>query len=134
MSEVLVMEYDKQNIFNKIIKGEIECKKIYEDDKILAFHDIYPIAPTHVLVIPKDEYISFDDFMSRASANIIHDFFLKVRKIANDLELGGSGYRLVTNHGEDACQTVPHFHVHILGKRKLGAIASNDPYHGRQAS
>lgn len=112
-------KYDSNNIFAKIIRGEIPASKVYEDEKILAFHDISRSAPVHVLVIPKGEYISFADFSSKAPAQEIVDFFRKLGEIATSLGLDESGYRLVANHGSDASQTVPHFHVHILGGNKL---------------
>lgn len=112
-------KYDSNNIFAKIIRGEIPASKVYEDEKILAFHDISRSAPVHVLVVPKGEYISFADFSSKAPAQEIVDFFRKLGEIAASFGLDDSGYRLVANHGSDASQTVPHFHVHILGGNKL---------------
>ena len=114
--------YNTQNIFAKIIRGELPCKKVYESEDAIAFHDITPSAAVHVLVIPKGEYTSFDDFMEGASQEIAHRFFSQVREIAHKLGLRQSGYRLITNHGEDACQTIGHFHVHILGKQALGPL------------
>lgn len=111
--------YDRENIFAKIIRGEFDCDKVYEDDKILAFKDKFPTAPVHVLVVPKMEYISFDDFITKAAAEDIDYFFKKVREIAHSAELGEKGYRLVMNYGADSGQMVPHFHVHIKGGGKL---------------
>lgn len=111
--------YDKNNIFAKIIRGEFDSEKVYEDERILAFNDKFPDSPIHVLVVPKDEYISFDDFIAQAPTEDIEYFFKKVRDIAHDLGLGESGYRLVTNYGKDSGQMVPHFHVHIKGGGKL---------------
>ncbi len=122
-------EYDINNIFAKIIRGEIPCNKIYEDDEVIAFHDLHPSAPIHILVIPKREYISFDDFTLKADEHEIANFFKVVRKIAHDFNLNKSGYRLITNHGSDAEQTIAHFHIHILGKTKLGGLVSSDSYH-----
>jgi histidine triad (HIT) family protein len=120
-------DYDKNNIFAQIIRGEAEADKIYEDDKLLAFNDIMPAAPTHVLVIPKGDYVSFDDFCVKASAEDVADFFKKVQMIANEyLGLVDDGYRLIANHGPYASQLVPHFHVHILGGRKLGGLLQSD--------
>jgi diadenosine tetraphosphate (Ap4A) HIT family hydrolase len=116
------MPYDAQNIFAKILRGEIPCKKVYEDDFALAFEDIQPAAPVHVLVIPKGDYASFDDFAARAPAEAMKEFFAAVQKIAAQLGLPENGYRLITNHGPDASQSVPHFHVHILGGRPLGHL------------
>ncbi|MBS0235853.1 MAG: HIT domain-containing protein [Proteobacteria bacterium] len=124
-------QYDDTNIFARIIRGELSCNKVYEDEQVIAFHDIHKAAPVHVLVLPKGRYISFHDFTTTAAPQEVADFFTKVRVITEQLELVGSGYRLVANHGSDGSQTVPHFHVHILGKRRLGAIVSGDTYHER---
>ena len=115
-------QYDSNNIFAKIIHGEIPCKKVYEDDNTLAFHDVQPASPSHILVIPKGEYVSFDDFVHKASKQEIAEFFLAVRTIARDFGLKETGYRLITNHGKDAEQSVPHFHVHLLGGKSLGRL------------
>jgi histidine triad (HIT) family protein len=120
------MTYDKNNIFAKIIRGEIPAKKIYEDDKILAFHDISKAAPTHVLVIPKGEYLNFSDFTAKANSEEISHFFKKVSEIAKLVEADKTGFRLLSNIGSDAHQTVPHFHVHILAGKKLGPLLSSD--------
>lgn len=118
--------YDNQNIFAKILRGEIPNNTVYEDDKVLAFHDIAPAAPIHVLVVPKGDYVSFDDFVVKAGIGVIAGFFFSVRQIAQELGLQEGGYRLITNHGADASQSVPHFHVHILGGRPLGGLVPND--------
>jgi diadenosine tetraphosphate (Ap4A) HIT family hydrolase len=110
--------YDEQNIFAKILRGELSCKKIYEDDKVLAFEDIAPQAPIHILIIPKNKYISFEEFVSEADNNEITHFFKIIAKIANDNNLE-NGYRLITNKGYNGGQIVPHFHVHLLGGKKL---------------
>jgi len=120
------MIYDKNNIFAKIIKGEIPAKKVYEDDKILAFYDISKASPIHVLVIPKGEFIDFVDFVSKETSSNVANFFQKVAKISQDLNLIDSGFRLITNNGNDAHQTVKHFHVHILAGKKLGPLISAD--------
>jgi diadenosine tetraphosphate (Ap4A) HIT family hydrolase len=124
-----VKKYDSNNIFAKIIRGEIPCDKVYEDDKILAIHDIHPAAPTHILVLPKGEYSSFDDFVITANEIDVANFFRIVKKIANQIGLTDSGYRLIANHGADASQTIPHFHMHILGRKKLGPLIVGDSYH-----
>ncbi|MBN8828351.1 MAG: histidine triad nucleotide-binding protein [Sphingobacteriia bacterium] len=116
------MIYDKNNIFAKIIRGELPSKKVYEDDKVLAFHDIYPKAPIHIIVIPKGEYISFDDFAVKASDEEIAHFFRIAQKIAAEHGLQPSGYRIGANHGKDANQIVFHFHLHILGGGDLRNI------------
>jgi diadenosine tetraphosphate (Ap4A) HIT family hydrolase len=116
------MAYDDDNIFAKILRGEIPCTKVYEDDHALAFNDINPQAPVHVLVIPKGKYVSMDDFSANGSAEEVAGFFRAVGKVARDLKLAGPGYRILANHGADAHQEVPHFHIHIFGGRKLGAM------------
>lgn len=118
--------YDKNNIFAKIIRKEVPCNFVYEDDKVLAFHDISAAAPVHVLVVPKGDYISFDDFATTAGIDEVGAFFARVQSIANDLDVAKSGYRILTNHGSDASQTVAHFHVHILGGKKLGGLFGGD--------
>lgn len=123
------MNYNKENIFAKIIRGEIKANKIYEDENIMAFHDIAPAAPVHVLVIPKKDYINFIDFSIRASSQEVADFFTKVREIAQNLSLEKSGFRIICNNGNDASQSVPHFHIHILGKKKLGPLIVGDKNH-----
>lgn len=115
-------EYNPNNVFAKIIRGEIPSTKIFEDEQVLAIKDVAPSAPVHVLVIPKKPYVSFDDFVQTAKGNEIEIFFNKVRKVADHLGLVESGYRIIFNHGRDAMQSVPHFHVHILGGKKLGAL------------
>ncbi|MGB1547232.1 MAG: histidine triad nucleotide-binding protein [Alphaproteobacteria bacterium] len=116
--------YDSNNIFAKILRGEIPCDKVYEDDFALAFRDINPQAPVHVLVIPKGEYVSMADFSDRAAAEEITGFFRAVGKVARELELEEGGYRILANHGVNAHQEVPHFHVHIFGGTKLGRMIS----------
>ena len=122
------MPYNSENIFSKIIKGQIPCDKIYEDKNTLAFNDINPVAPVHILVLPKGLYTSFDDFVMQEDKSIIAEFFTTVRKIANDAGLVESGYRLIMNHGYDASQTVEHFHVHIIGGKALGGLLAEDRY------
>ena len=114
--------YDENNIFARILRGEIPSRKVYEDDRVLAFHDINPHAPTHILVIPKGPYVSWDDFSSKASDEEIGAFVRAVGKIARDEGLVGDGYRLLANVGPDSGQEVPHLHVHIFGGRPLGPM------------
>jgi len=116
------MRYDPNNIFAKILRGEIPCTKVYEDQYALAFHDIRPAAPTHVLVIPKGPYTSFADFSEQATETEIVGFIRAVGLIARHAGVEDSGYRLLANHGPDSHQEVPHFHVHILGGRPLGPL------------
>ena len=118
------MTYDNNNIFAKIIREEIPCKKVYEDNYALAFHDINPQAKIHILVIPKGKYISFADFSKNASKDEIYGFFRAVGQVAEDHDLVGNGYRILANHGSNAGQEVPHFHIHIFGKQSLGPMIS----------
>ncbi len=112
--------YDPQNIFARILRGEIPCRRVFENDVALAFHDIAPQAPVHVLVIPKGEYVAFADFSAQAPAETVAAFFRAVGEVARALGLEDSGYRLLANMGPDSGQEVPHFHVHILAGRPLG--------------
>ena len=114
--------YDPQNIFARILRGEIPCKKVYEDDWSLAFHDINPQAPTHILVIPKGPYCSFADFSAMASDAEIAGFMRAVGRIAKDLGLEATGYRMLANMGAHSGQEVPHFHVHLFAGRPLGRM------------
>ena len=114
--------YDDSNIFARILRGEIPAKTVYEDAHALAFHDINPLAPAHVLVIPKGPYVSWDDFSERATEAEIAGFVRAVGKAARDLGLVGEGYRVLANVGFNSGQEVPHLHVHILGGRALGPM------------
>ena len=114
--------YDPNNVFAKILRGEIPCKKVHEDEHTLAFHDINPQAPVHVLVIPKGAYVSMDDFHEKASAAEIAALFRAVGKVARQLNLSENGYRFLANVGRDGNQEVPHLHVHIFGGRHLGRM------------
>ena len=116
------MPYDPANIFARILRGEIPCKKAHEDEHTLAFHDISPKAPVHILVIPKGAYIDHADFAKRASDAEIAAFERAVAKVAAEAGVDKSGYRLISNCGLNAHQEVPHYHVHILGGRALGAM------------
>ncbi len=114
--------YDDQNIFAKILRGEIPSKRVYEDDFAIAFHDINPQAPTHLLVIPRGAYVSWDDFSARASDVEIAGFVRAVGTVARAAGLVAPGYRLLANTGLDAHQEVPHLHVHIFAGQKLGPM------------
>lgn len=116
------LPYDDQNIFAKILRGEIPNRTVYEDDFALAFHDINPQAPTHVLVIPKGAYVCWDDFSAKASDAEIAGFIRAVGKVARDLGLVAPGYRLLANAGTDSHQEVPHLHVHLFAGRPLGPM------------
>ena len=114
--------YDDGNIFAKILRGELPCKKVYEDEFALAFHDINPLAPVHILVIPKGRYVSWDDFAAKASDEEIGGFVRAAGKVARDNQLEVQGYRLLANIGKRAGQEVPHLHVHIFGGQPLGRM------------
>jgi histidine triad (HIT) family protein len=114
--------YDDQNIFAKILRGEIPSKRVYEDDFAIAFHDINPQAPTHLLVIPKGAYVSWDDFSARAPDAEIGGFIRAVGAVARAAGLVEPGYRLLANIGQDGHQEVPHLHVHVFGGRPLGPM------------
>jgi len=114
--------YDDGNIFARIIRGEIPSKKVYEDEHVLAFHDISPLSPTHILVIPKGAYVSWDDFSDRASDEEIGAFVRAAGKIARDEGLVAPGYRVLANVGGNSGQEVPHLHLHIFGGRPLGPM------------
>ncbi|WP_397581687.1 histidine triad nucleotide-binding protein [Sphingorhabdus sp.] len=115
-------EYDNQNIFAKILRGEIPCRKVFEDEWALAFYDINPQAPVHVLVIPKGAYVSWDDFSAKASDVEIAGFVRAVGHVGRELGLVEPGYRLLANIGLDAHQEVPHLHIHIFGGKPLGPM------------
>lgn len=114
--------YDDQNIFAKILRGEIPARKVFEDDWALAFHDINPQAPTHILVIPKGRYVSWDDFSAQASEAEIAGFIRAVGHVAREAGLVAPGYRLLANAGTDSHQEVPHLHVHLFAGRPLGPM------------
>lgn len=114
--------YDDGNVFARILRGEIPSNKVYEDERVLAFHDINPLSPTHILVIPKGAYVSWDDFSENASDAEIGALVRAVGKIARDEGLVESGYRLLANTGLNSGQEVPHLHVHIFGGRPLGPM------------
>ena len=118
------MAYDRGNIFAKILRGEIPCRKVYEDEFALAFHDINPLAPVHILVIPKGAYVSWDDFSERGSTEEIAGFVRAVGTVARDAGMVVGGYRVLANIGKRAGQEVPHLHVHIFGGQPLGPMLS----------
>jgi len=114
--------YDDNNIFARILRGEIPSRPVYEDEHALAFHDINPLSPTHILVIPKGPYVSWDDFSARASDAEIASFVRAVGKVARDAGLVEPGYRLLANTGLHSGQEVPHLHLHIFAGRPLGPM------------
>lgn len=116
------LPYDDANIFARILRGEIPNRTVYEDEWALAFHDINPQAPLHVLVIPKGRYVSWDDFSARASADEIAGFVRAVGHVAREAGLVEPGYRLLANIGQHGHQEVPHLHVHVFGGRQFGAM------------
>jgi diadenosine tetraphosphate (Ap4A) HIT family hydrolase len=118
--------YDDSNIFARILRGEIPAKTVYEDAWALAFHDINPQAPVHVLIIPKGRYCSFADFSTQASEAEIAGFMRAVGTVARQLGLEAPGYRMLANLGEHGGQEVPHFHVHLFGGRKLGRMVPRE--------
>ena len=116
------MAYDENNIFAKILRGEIPCNKVYEDDFVLAFYDIQPQTKVHVLVIPKGAYVSFADFSQQAPEAEVTGFFRAAGRIARDLGIEDDGYRVLANTGVNGHQEVPHFHLHIFGGQPLGRM------------
>lgn len=116
------LPYDDQNIFAKILRGEIPNRTVYEDEWALAFHDINPQAPIHILVIPKGAYVSWDDFSAKASEAEIAGFIRAVGHVAREQGLVAPGYRLLANAGIDSHQEVPHLHVHLFGGKALGPM------------
>ena len=119
------MIYDDNNIFAKILRGEIPCEKIYEDEYVLSFYDINPQKKIHALVIPKGKYINLDDFASKASENEISGLIKGINLVAKKLQISsdtGKGYRALANIGENGGQEVPHLHFHLFGGEKVGKM------------
>lgn len=114
--------YDDGNIFAQILRGELPSRKVYEDEQVLAFNDINPLAPTHILVIPKGAYVSWDDFSEKASDEEIAGLIRAVGKIAREAVPIEEGYRVLANVGPVSGQEVPHLHLHIFGGRPLGPM------------
>jgi len=119
--------YDRANIFARILRGEIPSRRVAENDHALAFHDINPQAPVHVLVIPKGPYVSSADFCATASEAEIAGFWRLVGQVAREMGLEEAGYRLLSNMGVDAGQEVPHYHVHLFAGRPLGRMVAPPP-------
>lgn len=115
-------DYDPNNIFARILRDEIPSKRVFENEWAVAFHDIAPQAPVHVLVIPRGAYVSIADFTAKAIDAEIAGFFRAVATVARELGLEAPGYRVLANMGEDSGQEVPHFHVHLFGGRRLGTM------------
>ena len=118
------MTYDSENIFAKILRGEIPCDKVFENDHALAFNDIAPQAPVHILVIPKGEYISIADFSAKASAEELKGFHDAIAEIIVAQQLEPQGFRVIANAGEHGGQEVPHYHAHILAGEPIGPMRS----------
>ena len=121
------MKYDDQNIFAKILRGEIPCKKIYEDKFVLSFHDVNPKKKIHVLVIPKGKYVDLDDFSKNATSDEIVGLIKGINIVAKKLGISidnGKGYRTLVNIGENGGQEVPHLHFHLFGGEKIGKMVS----------
>ena len=116
--------YDQNNIFAKILKSEIPCQKILENEHALAFSDINPQAPSHILIIPKKPYIDFYDFTKNASSSEVNFLWKLVNDVIENQNVSDKGFRIITNSGKDGNQDVPHFHVHLLGGKNLGRMMS----------
>ncbi len=114
--------YDENNIFAKILRSEISCQKILENDHAVSFSDINPQAPIHILIIPKNSYLNFYDFTQNASPNEVIFFWKLVNDLIEDKNISEKGFRIITNSGNDGNQDVPHFHVHLLGGKNLGRM------------
>ena len=116
------MTYHDDNVFAKILRGELPANKVYEDDFVLAFDDINPMTPVHVLVVPKEAYVDYEDFIENAAPETVIGFFRAVQEVARVTGVAETGYRLVTNNGASAGQIVFHFHMHLCGGRPLGGM------------
>lgn len=116
--------YDAHNIFAKILRGEVPCKKIYENNDALAFYDAFPKAPIHALVIPKGSYVNMSDFLNAASPESILGFWANVHETIRILNVRDAGFRLISNCGAHGGQEVPHMHIHILGGKEIGPMVS----------
>ena len=114
--------YDENNIFARILRKEIPCEIVYEDDQVLFIYDINPQAKVHILAIPKKNVIDYEDFILKSNKSTIKYFFAKIIDVIEGLKLDQNGYRLITNNGRDANQEVPHFHIHILAGENLKGI------------
>lgn len=119
--------YDPNNVFARILRGEIPCQKVFESPHAFAFHDIHPLAPTHVLVIPKGPYVSMTDFTAKASEAEIVDFVRTVGEVARLTGATQQGFRILANSGPHAHQEVPHLHVHVFAGRPLGPMLKRAP-------
>jgi histidine triad (HIT) family protein len=118
------LPYDRNNVFARILRGELPCKKVYDDEWALAFEDLAPQAPVHILVIPKGAYVGWDDFSATATPEEIAGFVRAVGTVAREQGLPAPGYRLLVNHGRQGGQEIPHLHVHLFGGAQLGRMLS----------
>lgn len=118
------MSYNPSNIFAQILRGEIACTRVFENEHAIAFNDIHPQAPSHILVIPKGEYRNFHDFHQHAPATLVCSFYQAVQEVIQQYNLEKNGYRLITNCGKDSGQIVDHYHVHILSGKPLGPLVA----------
>ena len=116
--------YDQNNVFARILRGELPCSKVYEDEHVLAFNDISPQAPVHVLVIPKGAYVTWDDFSAKASDAEQAALARAIGEVARQTGVAEAGFRVIANNGTNGVQDVQHLHVHVLGGRRLGPILS----------
>lgn len=121
------MAYDEDNVFARILRGELPCNKIYEDDYALSFHDIAPQAPVHALVIPKGPYVSLDDFTANATDAEQAGLMRAIGAVARRLGVDKTGYRVLTNHGRDSHQEVMHLHFHVFAGKRLGPMLEGGP-------
>jgi len=119
-----LQNYDENNIFAKIVRGELPTQKLHEDQYVVAFPDANPKASIHILVVPKGKYTSFHDFSQKSSPEENQAFWKAVSALANQYHLEETGYRIIANHGDDAGQEVPHFHVHLIGGQPLGHLVT----------
>jgi histidine triad (HIT) family protein len=108
------MAYDSNNLFAKMLRGEIAVEPVYRDEHVMIIRDIHPAAPTHLLAIPNGSYTSFQDFVTIAEPNMVANFFATIARFLAAKGIDQNGYRLVSNHGKEGGQSIPHFHVHIL--------------------
>lgn len=118
------MKYDQDNLFRQIIDGKISSKKIYEDEYLLAFYDAYPVAPVHILIIPKTDAVNYQDFIMNTTPEVIAYFFKKIAEIARDSDI--ADYRLITNNGQSAGQTIMHFHMHLISGKNLTKLVADE--------
>ena len=116
------MTYNDNNIFAQIIDKKLPTEIILENEYAIAFNDIAPQAPIHLLIIPKGKYVKYDDFINKASKEEIHSFFMLINQLVKDYNVENSGYRLITNAGKNANQEVPHLHFHLLAGQNLGKM------------